>query len=115
MSGQAAQLQANAHGVIDWYRARLSETQHDLAFTASALGESQAREGELRGELAVIRTQLDGLQSAVDEADAHCPPSLDDPAFGAWVVEHWAQIEDAKIAHAVEHAGGQPEYVPVGR
>lgn len=105
------EFQADARNVIDWYRRYAGDRLHDLAFASSALAESQAREAELRDQLGQIKAHLDGLQSAIDASDANRPPSLDDPEFGEWVAEHWEQIEDAKIAHAVSAAALEPVLV----
>ena len=105
MSGE--QVHADARRVIDWYRERLETTTHDLAFASSALAETRDANAAMRAELGEIRRELDALQAAT-------VPAPESNAFPAWVAEHWEQIEDARLAHSVEHASGQHEAAEMG-
>ncbi len=98
-----APVQADARAVIDWYRARLTAALHDLAFAQCALVAEQEQGRELRENLAQLRIELNALLAQAEDAAAQ-PPSPEDGAFGAWVAQHWEQIQDARLAHAVEHA-----------
>lgn len=100
MTGPA--VQADAQAVVDWYRGQLTEMTHRAAFAECALATAQQQAGELRGEIGQISLEVEALSAAA--------PGFDDPGFGGWVAEHWAEIEDARIAHAMEHAA-QPAAV----
>ncbi len=104
MSGQ--QVRANAANVVEWYRSRLAEVTHDLAFAQSALAESQQAVAVLNADLGSVRGELEGLAALAQQAT----PSLEDPGFGAWVSQHWDAIQDARIAYALEHP--QQPHVP---
>lgn len=98
-----APVQADARSVIDWYRSRLAAAQHDLAFAQCALAAEQEQAALLRGELGQMRTEIDALLAQAEGATGQ-PPPPDDDGFEAWVVEHWPQIEDARLAHMLRHA-----------
>lgn len=101
-------IHADARRVIDWYRARLSATAHDLAFATCALAEAQEAQAGLREEIAQIRRAMDDLAATT--------PHLPDPsgeAFEAWVDEHWNEIQDARLAHAVRHSGTPASVEPI--
>jgi hypothetical protein len=98
-------VQADARRVIDWYRLRLSAALHDLAFASCALAAEQEQVGQLRGDVAVVRRELEELQECVRRSagEAHWLRP-EHPDFPGWVMEHWDAIQDARLAHAVEQA-----------
>jgi hypothetical protein len=96
---EAAPAQADAQSVVDWYRRHLADMTHRAAFAESSLALERRHAAGLRTELGQISLEVEALQAVAGAA-----PGFDDAAFGAWVVEHWAEIEDARIAHAAEHA-----------
>lgn len=98
-----APVQADARRVVDWYRLHLAAAQHDLAFATCALAAEQEQTALLREELGKMRAELDEMLASLATA-ADRAPSPDDEAFEAWVAEHWEQIEDARISHAVRNA-----------
>lgn len=99
MSG-AVDVRAEARNVLDWYRERLAETTHALAFAESALLEAQAREREHAVEFGKLHEELGAV---VKQIAARPAAPLDDPEFGAWVAQHWDAIQDARLAYALEH------------
>lgn len=102
MNGQ--QVRANAANVVDWYRNKLAEVTHDLAFAQSALAESQQAVALLNADIEGMRGELDGLLGQIGAQRPAAPaPAPDGPQFGAWVSEHWDAIQDARIAYALEN------------
>ena len=106
----APEIRAGAHNVVEWYRREVASRTHDLAFAHCALHEARQATALVQDELIAVRGELESALAQHEQEHASAVPSLDDPQFGAWVVEHWAAIEDARIAHAVENPG-QPQVV----
>jgi hypothetical protein len=98
MSGQQ-QVRADARNVVDWYQRELAARTHDLAFAQCALQESAAANEMLMQEIGALREEM---QAAL-AAHHHVAPSPEDPKFAEWIAEHWDAIQDARIAHALEH------------
>lgn len=95
----APAVQADAQAVVDWYRGQLTEMTYRAAFAECALAAAQQQVGELRGEIGQISLEVEALSAVAGAA-----PGFDDPGFGGWVAEHWAEIEDARIAHIAAQA-----------
>lgn len=98
-----APVQADARHMIDWYGGELADMARRAAFAECALAAEKEQAAVLRGELGTMRVELDALLAQVEGAAGHAP-SPDDDGFEAWVVEHWPQIEDARLAHMLRHA-----------
>lgn len=101
----AGVVSADAQAVVDWYREQLALVTHRAAFAECALTTEQRAAAQVREELGLISRQVQVLQDAAERCagEAHWLRP-DHPDFPAWVQEHWDAIQDAHLAHVVEHA-----------